>query len=59
MIPDVYILDNYGHCVKDAKGRCTCRTSSEWRGCLCPYWVPIGASSLEDLRIIAESKRKC
>jgi len=45
-----YVLDNYGRC--EMGGGCVCiRPGAVWLGRGCSRWVPLGARSLEALRI--------
>jgi hypothetical protein len=42
-----YLFDNYGHCRCDA--RCLCLRGT-WKGLACPYWVPLGVRTYDELR---------
>jgi hypothetical protein len=41
-----YLLDNYGRCSNSV---CRCLKDG-WIGTLCPYWVPLGVRSFEQLK---------
>lgn len=59
-----YIADNYGTCDrgadcyhgKDEQGRYNGCLRVGWRGCACPHWHPVGATSLDELKKIMLEK---
>lgn len=53
---ETYFLDHYGVCALTERaipGGCVCiRPGQPWLGRGCPWWIPLGAKSFDDLKHI-------